>query len=86
MGLIEAILLGFQIRRLEKPLVFITMLVALLCFVAMGVLIVIAGVEALLSGKGLLPALVFVLLSSIFFGLSAVCGHFVKKCVQQDAL
>lgn len=86
MELIEAILVGFQFKRLEKPLVFITMLVALLYFVTMGVVIVLAGIEALISGKGLLPALGIVLLSSIFFGLSAVCGHFVKKSVQQNAL
>ncbi|MRJ44134.1 hypothetical protein KF946_03975 [Idiomarina loihiensis] len=82
MGLIEAILIGFQFKRLEKPLVFVTMLVALLCFVAMGVVIVLAAIEALLSGKGLLPAIGIVFLSSIFFGLSAVCGHFVKRSVQ----
>ncbi|WP_308375620.1 hypothetical protein [Microbulbifer sp. RZ01] len=48
MGLIEAILLGFQFKRLEKPLVFITMLIALLCFIAMGVVIVLAGIEVLI--------------------------------------
>lgn len=82
MGLIEAILIGFQFKRLEMPLVFVTMFVALLCFVVIGVVIVLAGFEALTSGKGFLPALGIVLLSSIFFGLSAVCGYFVKKSVR----
>lgn len=82
MGLIEAIIVGLQFKRLEKPLVFITMLFALVFFVAIGIVIVLAGIELLSSGKGLLPALSAVLFSFVFFGLSAVCGHFVKKSVQ----
>ncbi|PRB81353.1 hypothetical protein CQ007_09355 [Pseudomonas sp. MYb185] len=82
MGLIEAIIVGLQFKRLERPLVFVTMLFALVCFVALGIVIVLAGIELLSSGKGLIPALGAILLSSVFFGLSAVCGHFVKKSVQ----
>lgn len=82
MSLIEAIIVGLQFKRLERPLVFVTMLLALVCFMALAVVIALAGLELLLSGKGLFPALGTVLLSSMFFGLSAVCGHFVKKSVQ----
>lgn len=82
MGLIEAIIVGLQFRRLEKPFVFISMLLAMVCFTAMGVVIVLAGIEVLSSGKGLFSALSVALLSLVFFGLAAVCGHYVKKSVQ----
>lgn len=81
MGLIEAILIGLQFKRLEKPLVFISMLVGFLFFTALGMVIVAAGIEAFVAGKGLIPSVGFSALSIIFFGLSAVCGYFIKRCV-----
>lgn len=82
MGLIEAILIGIQFKRLEKPIVFISMLVCFLAFTAFGIVIVLAGVEVMAKGKEILPALALASFSIVFFGLSAVCGHFIKKSVR----
>lgn len=54
MELIEAILYGVQCRRLEKPLVFVSMLI---CFTVMGLVIIFAGIEAFIGGKAVLPNL-----------------------------
>lgn len=82
MGLIEAILLGIQFKRLEKPIVFLSMLVCFLAFTVFGGAIVFAGVEAVAKGKAVLPSLGFASLSSVFFVLAWVCGYFIKRCVR----
>ena len=56
MGLIEAILIGLQFKRLEKPLVFVSMLFGFLFFVVFGIVIVAAGLEGFMAGKGLFPS------------------------------
>ena len=82
MGLIEAILVGIQFKRLEKPIVFISMLVCLIAFSIIGVVIVLACFEALSNGKGALPSLGLASFSILFFGLAAVCAHFIKRCLR----
>jgi hypothetical protein len=88
MGLIEAILLGIQFKRLQKPIVFFSMLIGLLLFSAFGIALLVAvinplvttekviTVEMLGAGTGLLA------IALMFFGLSAVCGHFIKRCFE----
>ncbi len=82
MGLIEAILIGLQFKRLEKPLVFVSMLFGFLFFVVFGIVIVAAGLEGFMAGKGLFPSVAISSLSLIFFGLASVCGYFIKRCVK----
>lgn len=82
MGLIEAILVGIQFKRLEKPIVFILMLICFLVFLAVGAVIVLVALEAVIDGKGVLPALGMASFSILFFGLTAVCGYFIKRCVR----
>ncbi len=82
MGIIEAIIIGVQIDRLQKPIVFVSMLACFVAFSAFGVVIVLAGFEVMLNGKGILNAMGLASISIVFFGLAAVCGHFIKKCVQ----
>ncbi len=82
MGIIEAIMIGIQIDRLQKPIMFVSMLVCFLAFLVFGVVVVLAGFEVMLSGKGVLSAMGAASFSVVFFGLAAVCGHFIKKCVQ----
>ena len=82
MGIIEAILIGLQFERLEKPLIFISMLVCFLAFTAFGVGILLIGVEAIQTGKGIMASFIVSSLSLIFFGLSWVCGYFIKKCIK----
>jgi hypothetical protein len=82
MGLIEAIIIGVQFKRLEKPIVFLSMLVCFLAFCAFGVAIILAGVEGFSDGKSFLASVGFSSFSFIFFGLAALCGHFIKKCIR----
>jgi len=86
MGLIEAILLGVQFKRLQKPLVFFSMLVGLVAFTVFGVSIIGAVVVELTSaGKGVTFQLAgasfgLVAISGMFFGLAWLCGYFIKRC------
>ncbi len=82
MGLIEAILLGFHSERLEKPLVFFTMLVGFVAFCALGVaMITMSIVEALDAPVfTLAPIFVGVGISFLFWAIAALCGYFVKRC------
>lgn len=82
MGLFEAILIGIQFKRLEKPIVFVAMLVCFVVFSAFGVVVVLAGVEVFMEGKGIVSSLGVASLSLLFFGLSTVCGYFIKRCVK----
>ena len=82
MGLVEALLLGIQFKRLEKPFVFLSMLVAFMFFTALGFVIVLAGIETFAEGKGFLAAIGVMAISLLFFGLSAVCGYFIKRCIK----
>jgi len=78
--IIEAILSGLHIKSLEKPLVFITMLFGFILFVILGVGILYLSYESLSTGSTIYRAIGTSSLSLIFFGLAAICGHFVKKC------
>ena len=86
MGLIEAILLGIQFKRLEKPIVFFTMLLGLILFMAFGVVIVLATIDSIFNGKVemssevAVPFLGILALSFVFFGLAWVCGYMIKRC------
>lgn len=86
MGLIEAIILGIQFKRLQKPLVFFSMLVGLIIFSIFGVGIIGALVTELtpadkeftlqLAGA----CLGLYAISGIFLGLAWVYGYFIKRC------
>ena len=86
MGLIEAILLGIQFKRLEKPIVFFTMLLSLIVFMAFGAVIVLATIDSIFNGKVevslemVTPTLGMLAFSFVFFGLAWVCGYMIKRC------
>ncbi|GAB2192085.1 hypothetical protein MAH1_36940 [Sessilibacter sp. MAH1] len=88
MGLIEAILLGIQFKRLQKPLVFFSMLIGLIVFSVFGVSLVWALVTELAStDKEFTLQLVgatfgLLAISVIFLGLAWVCGYFIKRCFE----
>ena len=81
MGLIESILVGIQIKRLQKPIIFIFMLIGFIVFSLFGVAMIGVGIEGFMVGKGFAPSAGMAAFSIIFFGLSAVCGYFIKRCV-----
>jgi hypothetical protein len=81
MGLVEAVLVGLQFKRLEKPIVFISMFIGFIFFTILGLVIVAAGVEMFLAGKGLIASVGLSLMSVFFFCLSAACGYFIKRSV-----
>ena len=88
MGLIEAILLGIQFKRLQKPVVFFAMLVGLILFSVFGVGVIGALISTIGNaekeftlqffgaGFGLLA------ISFIFFCLASACGYFIKRCFE----
>lgn len=88
MGLIEAILLGLQFKRLQKPLVFFSMLIGLVAFSIFSVGIIGALVTEITStDKEFTFQLVsasfgLFVISGIFFGLAWVCGYFIKRCFE----
>ena len=88
MGLIEAILLGIQFKRLQKPLVFFSMLIGLFTFSVFGVGIIGVLITELASmDKKFTVQLVgasfgLLVISAIFFGLAWVCGYFIKRCFE----
>ena len=81
MGLIEAILAGIQIKRLQKPIIFFFMLIGFIVFTLLGVAMISVGIEGLLAGKGIIASLGTVAFSTVLFGLSAACSYFIKRCV-----
>jgi hypothetical protein len=88
MGLIEAILLGIQFKRLQKTLVFFSMLIGLIAFSVFGVGIIGALITELASTEKdftlQLAGASFGLLaiSGIFLGLAWVCGYLIKRCFE----
>ena len=88
MGLIEAILMGLQFKSLQKPLVFFSMLIALILFSIFGFGIVGALIESLVNSKqdltteAILPSLGLLAISMFFFVLASVCGYFIKRCFE----
>ncbi|WP_415884864.1 hypothetical protein ACMXYO_09305 [Neptuniibacter sp. QD37_6] len=88
MGLIEAILLGIQFKRLQKPLVFFSMLIGFILFSIFGLSIVWAVVSGLVTTEKeitlqLLGASAgLAVFAFLFFGLAWVCGYFIKRCFQ----
>ena len=88
MGLIEAILLGIQFKRLQKPLVFFSMLIGLVAFSVFGIgvtgalVIELASTEKEFSFQLVGTSFGLFAISCIFFGLAWVCGHLIKKCFE----
>ena len=86
MGLIEAILLGIQFKRLQKPLVFFLMLIGLVVFTIFGGAIVWALLSSIFAGEKQLALRLIgsgfgmLAISAIFFGLAWLCGHLIKRC------
>jgi hypothetical protein len=82
MGLIEAILAGIQFERLQKPLVFFTMLIGFIFFGVAGLAMLYGVFEVMLSGKEaeLMAILGILSFSLVLFGLAAVCGYMIKRC------
>lgn len=88
MGLVEAVLLGIQFKRLQKPIVFFAMLVGLVLFSVFGVAIIGALISSIVNTEkeftlqlvgasfGLLA------ISFIFFGLASACAYFIKRCFE----
>ena len=82
MGLIEAILVGIQFKRLQKPLIFICMLFGFLLFSVFGIGLIAAGIEAYIKTSKNFVSLGIASMSLVLFALSAVCGYFIKRCVE----
>ncbi|GAA6186883.1 MULTISPECIES: hypothetical protein [Alteromonadaceae] len=87
MGLIESILIGLQFDRLQKPLVFFSMLIGFFFFSVAGGGVLYGVSEVVFSDKEGKDAIIgplvgMIAFSLLFFGLAAVCGHFIKKCVR----
>ena len=88
MGLIEAILLGIQFKRLQKPLVFFSMLIGLVAFSVFGIgvigalVIELASTEKKFSFQLVGASFGLFAISCIFFSLAWVCGHLIKKCFE----
>ncbi len=86
MGLIEAILLGLQFKKLEKPVVFFSMLIGLLFFSLAGLGMLYGVYEIAISSKDdrfsfVLGAIAF---SMLFFCLASVCGYMIKRCIDKS--
>jgi len=88
MGLVEAILLGIQFKRLQKPIVFFAMLIGLVIFSIFGVGIIgalissIANTEKAFTLQLVGASFGMLVISFIFFGLASVCGYFIKRCFE----
>ena len=81
MGLFEAILIGLQFKRLQKPLVFFMMLVCFIFFFLFGGAIVFVALGGLINGKSIVAAGGLIGISIFLFAICYVCAHFIKKCV-----
>ncbi|WP_444911666.1 hypothetical protein [Microbulbifer sp. PAAF003] len=88
MGLIEARLLEIQFKKLQKPLVFFSMLIGLVAFSIFSVGIIEILITELASTDNeftlQLAGASFGLLaiSGIFFGLAWVCDYLIKRCFE----
>ncbi|WP_240221604.1 hypothetical protein [Rheinheimera hassiensis] len=88
MGLIEALLLGIQFKRLQKPLVFFSMLIGLVAFSVFGIGIIaaliteVATTEKEITFKLIGASFGLLALSAVFFGLAWICGYFIKRCFE----
>ena len=88
MGLIEAILLGIQFKRLQKPLVFFFMLIGLVAFSIFGIGIIgfliseLASTEKEITFQLVGASFGLIAMSGIFFGLAWVCGYLIKRCFE----
>ncbi|ESP91533.1 hypothetical protein [Pseudoalteromonas luteoviolacea] len=82
MELIEAILLGLQLKNLQKPFVFFSMLIGFLFFTLAGFGMLFGIYEILVSDKAgkLLPSLGIMAFSILFFALASVCSYMIKRC------
>ncbi|MEM1153968.1 MAG: hypothetical protein AAGI44_07490 [Pseudomonadota bacterium] len=80
MGLIEAILQGIQMKNLKKPNLFFSMLLGFTVFTAFGLALLLAAFQGLLGGATLGPGVMLIVAALLFFGLSVVCAHFIKRC------
>lgn len=88
MGLIEALLLGIQFKGLQKPLVFFSMLIALLMFSVFGIGIIWALITSIATTDKEITLQFFgasfgmLVISCVFFCLAWVCGYFIKRCFE----
>ena len=62
-------------------MIFFFMLIGFIVFSLFGVAMIGVGIEGFVAGKGFIPSAGLVAFSVLFFGLSAVCGYFIKRCV-----
>ncbi len=67
------------VKSLQKPLVFVCMLVAFLAFSAFGILVVLTGVQEYTPGAPWMPMLSLAGLAALFFGLAGVCFHMMRR-------
>jgi hypothetical protein len=72
MGILEILLSGIGFKGLEKPFVFITMLISYVFFMVIFVAVIID------LFNDFSPIKFFILMFILF--LSGVCAHFMKKC------
>ena len=82
MGFFEAVLIGLQFKRLQKPLVFFMMLVCFIFFGIFGLTTGYIAVVGLLTGKTVSAVLAMLGITLVFLGLCVVCAKLVKKSIQ----
>lgn len=82
MGIFEAIIIGLQFKRLQKPLVFVMMLVCIIFFGLFGLSTGYIAIQGFLEGKAIGAVLAMLAITTVFLGLCVVCGNFIKKCVR----
>jgi len=82
MGLIEAILAGIQLKGLQKPIVFFSMLVGFVCFVVFGAVILFGLFQwsERIDEIKIIPIISTLCIVFIFWGLATLCGYFIKRC------
>jgi predicted MPP superfamily phosphohydrolase len=76
MNIVEILISGFSAEKLEKPFVFISMLIAYLFFMVIFIVLLIDAYKNHSPAKFLLAA--FVLL------LSGLCFQLIKKCFKRS--
>jgi|GEM_PF-5761718 len=82
MGFFEAVIIGLQFKRLQKPLVFFMMLVCIIFFGLFGLSTGYIAIEGLLTGKPIGAVLAMLGFTLFFVGLCVVCAKLIKTSVQ----
>lgn len=80
MTLFEAILQGIQMKNLKRPNLFFSMLLGFTVFTAFGSAVLLAALQGLLAGAAPGPGVMLIVAALLFYGLSTVCAHFIKRC------